>query len=135
MALFVAAVTNGRRRAGNRNLFLHGSTGWKPQIRVSAGPCSSEGSREELFSSVQMFLGIRLVSASVFTGPPLLSPYVLVFFLCITSSAVFCFFGCMAAFRILVPEPGIEPEPTLGHEKQGSPNHWTTRGFPPPCLL
>ena len=32
------------------------------------------------------------------------------------------------AYRILVPQPEIEPRPSV---KSQSPNHWTSRGFPP----
>ena len=38
----------------------------------------------------------------------------------------FSFFDCG---RILVPQPGIEPE--LSAVKAKSPNHWITREFPP----
>ena len=40
----------------------------------------------------------------------------------------FFFFGCAAACRILVPQPGIEPVPPA--VEAWSPNHWTTREVP-----
>ena len=41
------------------------------------------------------------------------------------------FFGC-ATCRILGPQPGIEPvAPAMEGQEAWSPDHWTTREFPP----
>ena len=46
---------------------------------------------------------------------------------------LFCFVGlCCMAYEILVPRPGIEPR--LLAVRVLSPNHWTTREFPPLCF-
>ena len=37
-------------------------------------------------------------------------------------------FVCTAAFRVLVPSPGVEPAPAA--VEAWSPSHWATRGFP-----
>ena len=46
---------------------------------------------------------------------------------------VFFFFWLLpAAYGILVPQPGMEPGPSA--VKTQSPNHWTAREVPHPCL-
>ena len=52
------------------------------------------------------------------------------------SSSSFFFFNTFwphsAAFGILVPGPGIEPEPAAMEAR--SPNHWTSREVPSPTF-
>ena len=45
----------------------------------------------------------------------------------------FFFFGHAAACGILVPQPGIKPEPS--EVKAWSSNHWTAKEFPPLSFL
>ena len=43
-------------------------------------------------------------------------------------NALFIYCLRYLAFGILVPQPGIEPEPPA--VEMQSPNHWTAKGFP-----
>ena len=45
-----------------------------------------------------------------------------------TDRFLFFFWLCLLAFRVLVPQPDIEPGPSV--MKAQNPNHWTPREFP-----
>ena len=54
------AVTKNHKLNGlnNQNLFSHGSGGWKPKLRVSAGPVPSEGLEGECEQASLQLLGV-----------------------------------------------------------------------------